>query len=362
MTTGIIGKKLGMTQVFDAQGRVVPVTVIEAGPCTIVQRKTRQNDGYDAVQLGFGAKKAHGVSKPMLGHIQKAGKGAFRTLRELRIDSDSSLEVGQEIRVDIFQAGEYVDVTGQTKGRGFAGVVKRWGFKGGRGSHGSMFHRAPGSIGGSSFPSRVFKNMKMGGHYGNERVTVLNLQVFSIQPEKNLLSQRNARIAGIRLRGRGEDASSPPGGRRPAERETIGVRINEDEERGCRRRAKAVPPEGNRALPHGNHKFPLAARRRDGVRTAPPQLRTEGQPEGHEGGPSLRPERHGPGRQNRARGRPGSSGSADQGVPEGRREARNLKSFKSLPVSALNVYDILSHEQLVLTRPAFEKISEVLRK
>jgi large subunit ribosomal protein L3 len=130
MTTGIIGKKLGMTQVFDAQGRVVPVTVIEAGPCTIVQRKTRQNDGYDAVQLGFGAKKAHGVSKPMLGHIQKAGKGAFRTLRELRIDSDSSLEVGQEIRVDIFQAGEYVDVTGQTKGRGFAGVVKRWGFRG----------------------------------------------------------------------------------------------------------------------------------------------------------------------------------------------------------------------------------------
>jgi large subunit ribosomal protein L3 len=192
MTTGIIGKKLGMTQVFDAQGRVVPVTVIEAGPCTIVQRKTRRNDGYDAVQLGFGTKKAQNVGKPMLGHIQKAGKGAFRTLRELRIDSDSSLEVGQEIRVDIFQAGEFVDVTGQTKGRGFAGVVKRWGFKGGRGSHGSMFHRAPGSIGGSSWPSRVFKNMKMGGHYGNERVTVLNLQVFSIQPEKNLLLVRGA--------------------------------------------------------------------------------------------------------------------------------------------------------------------------
>ena len=192
MTTGILGKKLGMSQGFDAQGRVVPVTVIEAGPCTIVQRKKRQSDGYDAVQIGFGSKKAHRVNKPMLGHIQKAGKGAFGALRELRVDSDSSLEVGQEIRVDIFREGDFVDVTGQTKGRGFAGVVKRWGFKGGRGSHGSMFHRAPGSIGGSSWPSRVFKNMKMGGHYGNERVTILNLRVVAIQPEKNLLLVRGA--------------------------------------------------------------------------------------------------------------------------------------------------------------------------
>jgi len=192
MTTGIIGKKLGMTQIFDEQGRVVPVTVIEAGPCTIVQRKKRQSDGYDAVQLGFGAKKSQRVNKPMLGHIQKAGKGAFGVLRELRVDSDSSLEAGQEIRVDIFREGDFVDVTGQTKGRGFAGVVKRWGFKGGRGSHGSMFHRAPGSIGGSSWPSRVFKNMKMGGHYGNERVTVLNLRVVAIQLEKNILLVRGA--------------------------------------------------------------------------------------------------------------------------------------------------------------------------
>jgi large subunit ribosomal protein L3 len=128
----------------------------------------------------------------MLGHIQKAGKGAFGVLRELRVDSDSSLEAGQEIRVDIFREGDFVDVTGQTKGRGFAGVVKRWGFKGGRGSHGSMFHRAPGSIGGSSWPSRVFKNMKMGGHYGNERVTVLNLRVVAIQLEKNILLVRGA--------------------------------------------------------------------------------------------------------------------------------------------------------------------------
>ncbi len=192
MTTGLLGKKLGMTQVFDPQGRVVPVTVIEAGPCTVVQRKKAQSDGYDAVQIGFDSKKTHRVNKPMLGHFQHAGKGAFRILRELRVDSDSSLEVGQELRVDIFREGDFVDVTGQTKGRGFSGVVKRWGFRGGRASHGSMFHRAPGSIGGSSFPSRVFKNMKMGGHYGNERVTVLNLRVVAIQPEKNLLLVRGA--------------------------------------------------------------------------------------------------------------------------------------------------------------------------
>jgi large subunit ribosomal protein L3 len=192
MTTGIVGKKLGMTQVFDAQGKVVPVTVIEAGPCTVVQKKTIGKDGYDAVQLGFGKKKTHRVNKPLLGHFQKAGKGAFAALRELRVDAASAPEVGQEVRVDIFREGDYVDVTGQTIGRGFTGVVKRWGFKGGRASHGSMFHRAPGSIGGSSWPSRVFKNMKMGGHYGNERVTVLNLQVVAIQPEKNLLLVRGA--------------------------------------------------------------------------------------------------------------------------------------------------------------------------
>lgn len=192
MTTGLLGKKLGMTQIFDVQGRVVPVTVIEAGPCTVVQRKKRQSDGYDAVQIGFDAKKTHRVNKPMVGHFRNAGKGAFRVLRELRVDAESSLEVGQELRVDIFREGDFVDVTGQTKGRGFSGVVKRWGFRGGRASHGSMFHRAPGSIGGSSFPSRVFKNMKMGGHYGNERVTVLNLRVVAIQPEKNLLLVRGA--------------------------------------------------------------------------------------------------------------------------------------------------------------------------
>jgi large subunit ribosomal protein L3 len=192
MTTGIIGKKLGMTQVFDAEGRVTPVTVIEAGPCTVVQKKSRETDGYEAVQLGFGRVKAQRVTRPMEGHFRKAGKGGFAELREFRSGGDPPLEVGQEVRVDMFREGDIVDVTGHTKGRGFAGVVKRWNFRGGRATHGSMFHRAPGSIGASSWPSRVIKNMKMGGHYGNERVTVLNLKVVGIQPEKNLLLVRGA--------------------------------------------------------------------------------------------------------------------------------------------------------------------------
>jgi len=192
MTTGIIGKKLGMTQVFDAEGKVVPVTVIEAGPCTVIQRKAANSDGYDAIQIGFGQKKAHRVGKPLLGHFQKAGKGAFGALRELRVASETALDVGQEIKVDIFREGDFVDVTGQTKGRGFTGVVKRWNFKGGRATHGSMFHRAPGSIGASAWPSRVIKNMKMGGHYGDERVTVLNLKVVGVQPDRNILLVRGA--------------------------------------------------------------------------------------------------------------------------------------------------------------------------
>ena len=192
MTTGIIGKKLGMTQVFDAEGKVIRVTVIEAGPCTVIQRKTANSDGYDAVQIGFAQKKAHRVGKPLLGHFRKAGKGAFGALKEVRVGSESALDVGQEIKVDIFREGDFVDVTGQTKGRGFTGVVKRWNFKGGRATHGSMFHRAPGSIGASAWPSRVIKNMKMGGQYGDERVTVLNLKVVGVQPDRNILLVRGA--------------------------------------------------------------------------------------------------------------------------------------------------------------------------
>jgi large subunit ribosomal protein L3 len=192
MTTGILGKKLGMSQVFDTEGKVIPVTVIEAGPCTVIQRKTARTDGYDAVQIGFRQTKAAKVGKPMLGHFQKAGKGAFSALQEIRVEAAEPLDIGAEIKVDIFKEGDVVDVMGHSKGRGFTGVIKRWGFKGGRATHGSMFHRAPGSIGASAYPSRVIKNMKMAGQYGNERVTILNLRVVGVEPEKNLLLVRGA--------------------------------------------------------------------------------------------------------------------------------------------------------------------------
>jgi len=192
MTTGILGKKLGMSQVFDTEGKVIPVTVIEAGPCTVIQRKTARTDGYDAVQIGFRQTKAAKVGKPMLGHFQKAGKGTFSALQEIRVEAAEPLDIGAEIKVDIFKEGDVVDVMGHSKGRGFSGVIKRWSFKGGRATHGSMFHRAPGSIGASAYPSRVIKNMKMAGQYGNERVTILNLRVVGVEPEKNLLLVRGA--------------------------------------------------------------------------------------------------------------------------------------------------------------------------
>ena len=191
MTTGILGKKLGMTQVFDAEGKMIPVTVIEAGPCTVIQKKTVQNDGYEAIQIGFQGKKAQRVNKADMGHFRLAGKGAFSLLQEVEIP-DPSIEVGAEIKVDMFKEGDFVDVCGTSKGRGFTGVMKRWNFKGGRATHGSMFHRAPGSIGASAYPSRVIKNMKMAGHYGNEKTTTLNLKVVAVQPEKNLLLVRGA--------------------------------------------------------------------------------------------------------------------------------------------------------------------------
>lgn len=191
MTTGILGKKLGMTQVFDAEGKMIPVTVIEAGPCTVIQKKTVQTDGYEAIQIGFQAKKAQRVNKPEMGHFRKAGKGAFSVLQEVETP-DPGIEVGAEIKVDIFKEGDFVDVCGQSKGRGFQGVMKRWNFRGGRATHGSMFHRAPGSIGASAYPSRVIKNMKMAGHYGNEKTTTLNLKVIGVQPEKNLLLVRGS--------------------------------------------------------------------------------------------------------------------------------------------------------------------------
>jgi large subunit ribosomal protein L3 len=187
MEKGLIGRKLGMTQVFSDEGAAIPVTVIEAGPCVVIQKKTRETDGYDAVQLGFGRKKLKRVTKPIQGHFKKADKGFFRLLREFRMDNTEKYEVGSELNVDIFAVGDYVDIVGTSKGRGFAGGVKRHGFKGGRATHGSMFHRAPGSIGASADPSRVLKGTKLPGHMGDKRVTVQNLVVFGVRPERNLI-------------------------------------------------------------------------------------------------------------------------------------------------------------------------------
>lgn len=181
-----------MTQVFSEEGTAVPVTVIEAGPCVVVQKKTREADGYEALQLGFGRKKQKRVTKPLQGHFRKADKGFFRVLREFKLDNCTEYDVGAELNVGMFDAGEYVDIIGTSKGRGFAGGVKRHGFKGGRDSHGSMFHRAPGSIGASAYPSRVLKGKKLPGHMGDRRVTVQNLVVFGVRPDRNLLLVRGS--------------------------------------------------------------------------------------------------------------------------------------------------------------------------
>ena len=187
MKKGLIGKKLGMTQIFWDDGSVIPVTAIEAGPCVVVQKKTGEVDGYDALQLGFDRAKEKRVNKPLKGHFKKADKGYFRVLREFKLESSNDYEVGSELKADIFKVGDYIDVVGTTRGRGFAGVVKRYGFRGGPSGHGSMFHRAPGSIGASAWPSRVFKGKKMPGHMGNRRQTVQNLMVVGIRPEQNLI-------------------------------------------------------------------------------------------------------------------------------------------------------------------------------
>ena len=192
MKKGIIGKKLGMTQIFTEDGTRIPVTVIQAGPCVITQKKTSDTDGYSAVQVGFDSMSAAAATKPVLGHCTKAGQGVFRYLRELQLDGMSELKIGDMLTVDQFQPGDYVDVTGTSIGKGFQGVIKRWNFSGGRASHGSRFHRAPGSIGASATPSRVFKNKKMPGQLGNERVTVQRLQIVRVDVSENLLLVKGA--------------------------------------------------------------------------------------------------------------------------------------------------------------------------
>ena len=188
---GIIGKKVGMTQVFAEDGVMIPVTVIQAGPCLVVQKKTAEKDGYDAVQIGLVEKVSNRrITSAQRGHFEKAGIQPVRTLAE--VDYDGEANVGDRVQVDIFKPGDAIDVVGQSKGKGFQGVVKRHHFKGGRATHGSMFHRAPGSIGASAFPSRVMKGMRMGGRMGGDQVTVKNLRVAKVDAENNLLYVRGA--------------------------------------------------------------------------------------------------------------------------------------------------------------------------
>ncbi len=192
MIQGILGKKLGMSQIFAMDGRRIPVTVVEAGPCVVLQKKTVAVDGYNALQVGFGVRSAHRVNRPEMGHFKKVGKGAFTYLREFRVDNVDEFNVGDEIKCEVFAAGDIVDVTGTSKGKGFQGVIKRWNFSGGRSSHGSKFHRAPGSIGCSAWPSRVFKGKKMAGQMGNARVTTQNLEIVDVRAEQNLILVKGA--------------------------------------------------------------------------------------------------------------------------------------------------------------------------
>jgi len=192
MKKGIIGKKIGMTQIFDEIGNVIPVTIIEAGPCVVAQKKTAENDGYDAIQLGFVDAKEKHMTKPEIGHFAKAGVAAKKHLKEFRLDDCSAFNVGDVITADTFAAGDKVDVTGITKGRGYTGVIKRWNHHHLRMTHGTgPIHRQPGSMGVID-PARIFKNKKMAGQYGNEQVTVLNLKVVKIDSEKNLIAVKGA--------------------------------------------------------------------------------------------------------------------------------------------------------------------------
>ena len=193
MKKGLIGKKIGMTQIFDEAGKAIPVTVVEAGPCVITQKKTMDNDGYEAVQVGFGDVKVARVNKPMKGHFDKANVAPKKTLKEFRLDDISSLNLGDILKADVFAAGDVVDVKGTSKGHGTAGAIKRWNFARLRMTHGTgPNHRHGGSLGACSSPSRVFKGKKMAGHYGHEAVTVQNLKVVKVDAEANLIAIKGA--------------------------------------------------------------------------------------------------------------------------------------------------------------------------
>jgi len=191
MPKGILGKKIGMTQIFTDTGLAIPVTVIEAGPCIVVQKRTPEKDGYSAIQIGFGEKRESLFNKPLKGHFNRAGMRPLRFLREMRVEDPEAYQVGQELKADIFARGEKVDVVGTSKGRGFAGGIKRHGFHRGPMAHGSKYHRRPGSLGAKG-PARVFKGRKLPGHLGVERVTVQNLEVIKVDPDRNLLAVKGA--------------------------------------------------------------------------------------------------------------------------------------------------------------------------
>jgi len=192
MCRGLIGKKLGMTALFTSDGKYIPVTVVQVGPCVVTQIKAMSSDGYNAIQLGFGERKKSRINKPMQGHLKKSGAECFGFLREVPVDDPGEYKLGQTVSLDLFAIGERIDVTGTTKGRGFAGVIKRHGFHGGKKTHGSHSHRIPGSIGCSAWPAKVVKGKKMPGQYGNNRKTVRNLEIVDIRPEQNLMLIKGA--------------------------------------------------------------------------------------------------------------------------------------------------------------------------
>ena len=192
MCKGLIGKKLGMTGVFTDEGHYVPVTVVQAGPCVVTQIKTEATDGYNALQLGFGEKKASRTNKPLKGHFEKSGDSFFAVLREVPVDDPAGYRLGQSIGPDLFKVGERVDVSGTSKGKGFSGVIRRHGFHGGKKTHGSHSHRIPGSIGCSATPSKVIRGKKMPGQHGNVRKTIQNLKVVDVRPEENLILLKGA--------------------------------------------------------------------------------------------------------------------------------------------------------------------------
>jgi len=192
MVSKLLGKKIGMTRFFVEEGRSVPVTVLKLGPCVVLQKKTIAKEGYNAIQLGFEPQKESRVNKPMRGHFKAAGGQCFKEVKEIRVEDPDSFELGQELGSDVFSIGDLVSVAGKSKGRGFMGVVKRWGFHGGKKTHGSRFHRAPGSIGTNTTPGRVHKGRKLPGRLGNDRVTIKNLVVIDVRPEMNLVLVRGA--------------------------------------------------------------------------------------------------------------------------------------------------------------------------